>query len=270
MGALIHPTAIVDSGAELGVDVVVGPYAIIADNVVIGARTRIDSHAVINTYTRMGEGNHIYPHASIGGEPQDLKFHGEESWLEMGDNNRVREFATLNRGTESGGGITRIGSNNLFMSYCHVAHDCIVGNGVVFSNGATLAGHVQVGDHAIMGGFSAVHQFCRVGRHAFLGAMSGIGQDLPPFMLASASKGVNSVIYGPNAVGLRRLGASKELIAALRQAYRIIWHQKIPRQEALEDVESLYGHFPELMELVEFLRTAERGFLPGASEEQDQ
>ena len=156
------------------------------------------------------------------------------------------------------------------MSYCHVAHDCIVGNGVVFSNGATLAGHVQVGDHAIMGGFSAVHQFCRVGRHAFLGAMSGIGQDLPPFMLASASKGVNSVIYGPNAVGLRRLGASKELIAALRQAYRIIWHQKIPRQEALEDVESLYGHFPELMELVEFLRTAERGFLPGASEEQDQ
>lgn len=270
MSAQIHPTAIVDPGAEIGDEVVVGPYAIVADKVVIGAGSRIDSHAIINMYTRMGAGNHIYPHASIGGEPQDLKFSGEESWLEMGDNNRVREFATLNRGTEAGGGLTRIGSNNLFMSYSHVAHDCIVGDHVVFSNSATVAGHVQVGDYAILGGFAAVHQFCRVGRHAFLGAMSGMGQDLPPFMLASASKGVSSVVYGPNAVGLRRIGASKELIAALRQAYRIIWQQKIPRQEAMEDVESLYGHFPELMELVEFLRTAERGFLPGASEGPEQ
>ena len=269
MSTQIHPTAIVHPDAELGEGVVVGPYASIEENVFIGARTRIDAHASIKKFVRMGEDNHIYSHACVGGDPQDLKFHGEESWLELGSRNRVREFSTLNRGTEAGGGLTKIGDDNLFMAYCHVAHDCRVGNSVVFSNAATLAGHVDVDDYAILGGLSAVHQFCRVGKHAFLGAMSGMGQDLPPYMLASASKGVNSVVYGPNAVGLRRLGASQELIAALRQSYRIIWLQKIPRQQALEQVLAEYGNFPEIASLIDFLRTAERGFLPAPAEDQE-
>ena len=269
MGTQIHPTAIVHAGAELSEGVIVGPYAIIEEDVIIGAGTRIDAHAKINRFVRLGANNHIYSYACVGGEPQDLKFAGEESWLEMGDNNRVREFSTLNRGTESGGGVTRIGNHGLFMSYCHVAHDCHVGDNVVFSNGATLAGHVHVGDSAILGGLAAVHQFCRVGEHAFLGAMSGISQDLPPFMLASASKGANSVVYGPNVVGLRRMGASQELLGALRQAYKIIWLQKIPRQEAMEQVHNEYGSLPEIAAIVEFLRTSERGIVPGPADEQE-
>lgn len=269
MSTQIHPTAIVHPDAQLGEGVVVGPYAIIEENVFIGARTRIDAHASIKKFVRMGEDNHIYSHACVGGDPQDLKFHGEESWLELGSRNRVREFSTLNRGTEAGGGLTKIGDDNLFMAYCHVAHDCRVGNSVVFSNAATLAGHVEVGDNAILGGLSAVHQFCRVGHHAFLGGMSGMNQDLPPFMLASASKGANSAVYGPNAVGLRRMGASQELIGALRQAYRIIWLQKIPRQEAIEQVAAEYGNISEIASLVDFLRGAERGFLPAPPEEQE-
>ncbi len=269
MSAQIHPTAIIHPNAELGEGVVVGPYVIIEDKVIIGAGTRIDAHATIKTFVRMGEGNHIYSHACVGGEPQDLKFHGEDSWLELGNRNRVREFSTLNRGTEAGGGLTKIGDDNLFMAYCHVAHDCRVGNNVVFSNAATLAGHVEVGDSAILGGLSAVHQFCRVGHNAFLGAMSGMSQDLPPYMLASASKGANSVIYGPNAVGLRRMGASQELIGALRQAYRIIWLQKNPRAEALDQVLREYGDFQEVADLVDFLRSAERGVLPASVEDQE-
>ena len=266
MGAQIHPAAIIAPSAEIGDGVTVGPYAVIEENVIIGAGSRIDAHAIIKPFVRMGEDNHIYSHACVGGEPQDLKFHGEESWLEIGNRNRIREFSTMNRGTEAGGGVTRIGDGGLFMAYCHVAHDCRVGDNVVFSNGATLAGHVEVGDYAILGGLSAVHQFCRVGKHAFLGAMSGMGQDLPPYMLASASKGANSVVYGPNAVGLRRLGASQQLIGALRQAYKTIWLQKIPRQDALAQVTAEFGDFPEIADLVDFLRDAERGFLPGPPE----
>lgn len=270
MSTQIHPTAVVAASAELGEGVIIGPYAIIEENVIIGARTRIDAHAKLNSFVRMGEDNHIYSYACVGGEPQDLKYHGEESWLEIGNRNRIREFSTLNRGTEAGGGVTRIGDNGLFMSYCHVAHDCHVGDNVVFSNGATLAGHVEVGDYAILGGLSAVHQFCRVGKHAFLGAMSGMGQDLPPYMLASASKGANSVVYGPNAVGLRRLGASQQLIGALRQSYKTIWLQKIPRQDALAQVTAEFGDFPEIISLVDFLRNAERGFLPGPPESEQE
>ena len=167
----VHPTAIVHANAQIGKDVEIGPYAIIEEHVVIGDRCRIDAHAVIKDYTRMGVGNHIHSHALVGGEPQDLKFQGEVTWLELGDDNRIREFATLHRGTEGGGGITRIGSRNLRMAYTHIAHDCQLGNDIVMSNGATLGGHVRVDDFAIIGGLSAVHQFGHVGTHAFVGGM---------------------------------------------------------------------------------------------------
>ncbi len=174
MAVKIHPSAFIDPGAQLGVDVTVGPCVVIEGQTVIGDRCRIDAFASVKEYTKLGEDNHIYSYAAVGGEPQDLKFHGEESWLELGHRNRIREFATLHRGTEGGGGKTTVGDDNLLMAYTHVAHDCHVQNGIVMSNGATLAGHVTVGEGAILAGLSAVHQFVRIGRYAFVGGMSGI------------------------------------------------------------------------------------------------
>ncbi|MBL3580911.1 acyl-ACP--UDP-N-acetylglucosamine O-acyltransferase [Oleidesulfovibrio alaskensis] len=258
MAAQIHPSAFVDSKAVIGEDVVIGPCAVVEANTVIGDRCRIDAFASVKQYTRMGTDNHIYSYAAVGGEPQDLKFHGEESWLEIGDRNRIREFATLHRGTEGGGAKTVVGNDNLLMAYTHVAHDCHVKDGIIMSNGATLAGHVTVEDHAILAGLSAVHQFVRIGRNAFVGGMSGIAQDLPPFMLAVGNR---AGVHGPNLVGLRRAKASRDLIAALKSAYRLIWHSETPRKEALEQLEYEYGNFPEVLNFVEFIRSSERGIL---------
>jgi UDP-N-acetylglucosamine acyltransferase len=258
VAAQIHPSAFVDSKAVIGEDVVIGPCAVVEANTVIGDRCRIDAFASVKQYTRMGTDNHIYSYAAVGGEPQDLKFHGEESWLEIGDRNRIREFATLHRGTEGGGAKTVVGSDNLLMAYTHVAHDCHVKDGIIMSNGATLAGHVTVEDHAILAGLSAVHQFVRIGRNAFVGGMSGIAQDLPPFMLAVGNR---AGVHGPNLVGLRRAKASRDLIAALKSAYRLIWHSETPRKEALEQLEYEYGNFPEVLNFVEFIRSSERGIL---------
>ncbi len=264
--AQVHPSAVVAPGAHIGENVQIAPYAVIEDDVHIGPDCRIGSFAYISQYTRMGRGNQIFHHASVGGAPQDLKFHGEVSWLEIGDNNRIREFSTMHRGTESGGGITRVGSNCLIMAYVHVAHDCKVGNSVVMSNNATLGGHVEVGDFAILGGLSAVHQFCRVGHHAFLGGASGIGQDLPPFMLAS---GHRAKVIGPNLVGLRRLGISPELMHALKTAYRLVWHADMPRKDALEQLEKDYANLPELLDFVSFVRGAERGIVAAGRDSED-
>lgn len=261
MAAVVHPSAFVHESARLGDDVVVGPCAVIEADVVIGAGSRIDAFASVKSHTRMGERNHIHSYACVGGEPQDLKFHGEVTTLEMGDGNTVREFATLHRGTEGGGGVTRIGSNNLLMAYTHVAHDCILGSGIVMSNGATLAGHVHVGDHVILSGLSAVHQFVRIGDHAFVGGMSGIAQDLPPFMLAV---GHRAGVHSPNLVGLRRMQATRELIAALKNAYRLVWNSEVPRKEALEQLEYELGNYPEVLLFVEFIRASERGILPAS------
>ncbi|GFM37213.1 acyl-ACP--UDP-N-acetylglucosamine O-acyltransferase [Desulfovibrio psychrotolerans] len=259
MASQIHPSAFIAPGAQLGADVVVGPCAVIEDDVVIGDRSRIDAFASVKRFTRMGTDNHIHSYALVGGEPQDLKFAGEESWLEMGNGNSVREFATLHRGTAGGGGLTRVGNGNLFMAYTHVAHDCQLGNEIVMSNGATLAGHVSVDSRAILAGLSAVHQFVRIGAYAFVGGMSGISQDLPPFMLAVGNR---AGVHGPNLVGLRRLQASRELIAALKSAFRLVWHSDTPRKEALEQLEYEYGVFPEILSFVEFVRASERGILP--------
>ncbi|UZP68889.1 acyl-ACP--UDP-N-acetylglucosamine O-acyltransferase [Desulfovibrio mangrovi] len=259
MASQIHPSAFISPKAEIGDDVIIGPCAVIEDDVIIGDGCRIDAFASVKQYTRMGAGNHIHSYALVGGEPQDLKYAGEESWLEMGDNNNVREFATLHRGTQGGGGLTKIGNGNLFMAYTHVAHDCHLGNEIVMSNGATLAGHVSVQDRAILAGLSAVHQFVRIGAYAFVGGMSGISQDLPPYMLAVGNR---AGVHGPNLVGLRRLQASRELIAALKGAFRLIWHSDTPRKEALEQLEYEFGTFPEILGFVEFIRSSERGILP--------
>ena len=257
--SLIHPSAFVSEKARLGENVSVGPCAVIEDDVIIGDNCQVHAFASVKRYTRMGAGNVVHSYAMVGGIPQDLKFAGEESWLEIGDNNNIREFSTLHRGTEGGGGLTRIGNNNLIMAYCHVAHDCILGNNIVMSNGATLAGHVEVFDYAIVGGLSAVHQFARIGRYAFVGGMTGISQDLPPYMMAIGSR---AGIHGPNLVGLRRLRLPSASVTAVRTAFRTIWHSDLPRQEALDKAAADHADVPEVQEIVDFVRNSPRGVLP--------
>lgn len=263
MGVTIHPSAFVDPAAELGAGVSVGPCAVIEADVIIGDGCQIGGFASVKRYTRMGRENVVHSYAMVGNVPQDLKFHGEESWLELGDANTVREFATLHRGTEGGGGVTQIGSKNLFMAYTHVAHDCVLGNGIVMSNGATLAGHVQVGDSAIIGGLSAVHQFARIGRNSFVGGMTGIARDLPPFTLAI---GERAGISGLNLVGLRRLGVGMATVNALKKAFHTIWLSGLNKEEALSRIEGEFSSIPEVMELVEFVRNSPRGVLSASKD----
>jgi UDP-N-acetylglucosamine acyltransferase len=252
----IHPSAIVHPGAQLGQDVVVGPCCVVEDKVSIGDRCRLDPFCQIKAFTTLGADNRVHSYALVGGEPQDLKFRGEETHLTVGDNNQIREYATLHRGTEDGGGLSSVGSGCLLMGYVHVAHDCHIGDGVILSNGAMLAGHVTIDSGAIVGGMSGVHQFVRIGEEAFVGAMSGLGQDLPPFMLAA---GARAKVHGPNFIGLKRKGYSQETMAALKTAYKSIWRSETPRQEALDDVESALGSHPEIRKLVAFIRQSERG-----------
>lgn len=254
----IHPSAIISKKAKLGKNVTVGPYAIVEDDVIIGDNCQIDSFAIIAQYTTMGKDNHIYPHAFVGGDPQDLKFAGEKSELIIGDSNKIREFTTLHRGTAAGGSVTSIGSHNLIMAYCHVAHDCTVKDYVVMSNNASLAGHCYVGEYAIIGGLSALHQFTRVGAHAFVGGMTGIVQDLPPWMLAIGDRGT---VQSPNFIGLRRMNASQELISAFKRAFRLTWKSELPRADAMLQLNAEYGHLKEIRDYVEFIQTSERGIL---------
>lgn len=263
MATTIHPSAFVSPRARLGDNVTVGPCALIEDDVVIGDNCQVHAFASVKQYTRMGTGNIIHSYAMVGGIPQDLKFAGEVSWLELGDNNSVREFSTLHRGTEGGGGLTRIGSNNLFMAYTHVAHDCVLGNDIVMSNNATLAGHVVVQDCAIIAGLSAVHQFTRIGQYAFVGGMTGIAQDLPPFMLAVGGR---AGIHGPNIVGLRRKGVSSSTVTAVRAAFRLIWLSSLTRQEALDQAEQEFAGIPEVQAIIQFVRESPRGVLSAARE----
>lgn len=252
----IHPTALVAPTAELADDVQIGPYAIIEDDVTIGARTVVDAHAVIKRYTRLGEENHIHSHAVVGGEPQDLKFSGEVTWLEIGKKNSIREFSTMHRGTQGGGGLTKIGNNNLFMAYSHVAHDCLIGDHVIMSNAATLGGHIHVENYVSIGGLSAVHQFCHLGEHAFIGGMTGVVQDVPPWMLVAGGRGH---VYGPNVVGLRRINAPSQLHTALKSAFRLIWKSTLPREEALCQLLEEYGNLPDIQNFVDFIKKSTRG-----------
>ncbi len=258
MGASVHPSAFVSPKAELADDVVVGPCAVIEEDVTVGPGCRIDAFASVKRYTSLGPNCHIHSYALVGGEPQDLKYAGEPSRLELGAGNVVREFATLHRGTAGGGALTKIGDKNLFMAYSHVAHDCILGNGIVMSNGATLAGHIEVGDGVIIAGLSAVHQFTRLGAHCFVGGMTGISQDLPPYMLAV---GPRADIRGPNVVGLRRMGLGSSTVTAVRSAFRLIWLSGIPRADALIQAEHEFADVPEVLEIITFVRESKRGVL---------
>jgi len=255
----IHPTAIVSSEAQLAADVEVGAFALIGAKVTIGAGTSVGPYTRIEGTAVIGERNHFYGHGSIGGPPQDLKFKGEESRLEIGDDNTFREFVSINRGTTGGGGVTIIGSHNYFMVYSHVAHDCRVGSHTVFANSATLAGHVEVGDFATVGAFSAVHQFCRVGEHAFIGGGTMCTQDVLPYAKTVSPR--DNASFGINTIGLERKGVPKESIEALQRAYRILVRSKLKLDDALRKIESELGSVPEARYLVEFVRASKRGFI---------
>jgi UDP-N-acetylglucosamine acyltransferase len=254
-GATIHPTAIVHPGARLGVGTTVGPYATIGEHVRIGRGCRIGASAVVDGWTEIGDDNEIFPMASVGLIPQDLKFGGEETRLVIGHRNVIREFATIHRGTAGGGGVTSIGDRNLFMAYAHVAHDCHVGNHTIFGNGATLAGHVIVEDYANVGAFSGVHQFCRVGRHAFIGGYSVVTKDALPF---AKTVGNRARIYGLNTIGLVRRKFSQDAIAKLRRAYRHLLHSNTSR--ALAQIErDPTLQCDEVQYVVDFIRSSSRG-----------
>jgi UDP-N-acetylglucosamine acyltransferase len=252
----IHPTAIVHKGAELGPEVTVGPYSIIHDHVVVGTGTEVGPHVVIKPFTTIGAHCKIYQFASVGEIPQDLKFKGEETQLIIGNNNIIREYTTLNRGTAGGGGVTRIGDNNVFLSYVHVAHDCLIGNNVIMSNCATLAGHIEIQDYAIISGLVAIHQFVKVGAYAFVGGKSAVVKDIPPYVIASGDR---AKLYGLNLVGLKRRGFSSEVILALKKAYRLFFRSKLTIQQALEAASQELPDLPEVRRFVDFIQRSERG-----------
>lgn len=253
---MIHATAIIDQGARLADDVSVGPYSIIGAEVEIGSHTSIGPHVVINGPTRIGKENQIFQFSSIGEIPQDKKFAGERSTLEIGERNIIREFVTLNRGTADGIGKTVIGSDNLFMAYSHVAHDCIIGNHTVLANAASLSGHVAVGDYTILGGFTSVHQFTQIGSKAFCGLGSVVVQDIPPFSTAAGNR---ARTIGINKEGLKRRGFSPDLIRALHQSFRALLISRTPKKEVYENLQPLCDQYPEVEEFVSFIRNSKRG-----------
>ncbi|MEX2615974.1 MAG: acyl-ACP--UDP-N-acetylglucosamine O-acyltransferase [Alphaproteobacteria bacterium] len=253
----IHPTAIVDPAASLGDDVEIGPYCIVGADVVLADRVRLHSHVVIGGKTDIGAETEIFPFASIGLVPQDLKYSGEESTLVIGRRNRIREYVTMNPGTADGGMVTRVGDNCLFMVSAHVAHDCIVGDNVIMANNATLGGHVVVGDFAILGGLSAVHQFVRIGRHAIIGGMSGVENDVIPYGSVVGDRGQLS---GLNIIGLKRRNFANKEIHNLRTAYRMLFAEEGTMVERVDDVSAIFGDNAVIMEIVEFMRaTSQRG-----------
>lgn len=255
---MIHQTAIVDAGAELDSKVEVGPYAIIGGQVRIGAGTRIQSHAVIQGPTTIGCDNQIHPFCVIGGEPQDKKYAGESTGLVIGDRNTIREGCTISRGTVQDGGMTSLGDDNWIMAGVHIAHDCHVGSHTIFSNNATLAGHVHVGDWAIFAGFSGAQQFCRIGAHSFLGAYSGTNRNVPAYVMVA---GLPSEPRGINSEGLRRRGFTAQQISNIKQAYRLVYRQSLKLAEAIREIEALVPEQPELEVFLASLRDGDRGLL---------
>jgi len=263
MSTRIHPSAVVDPAAELADGVVVGPHAVVGARVRLGEGTEVGAGAHVQGPATFGRANRIFPHACVGFDPQDLKYGGEESFLEVGDENHFREFSTVHRGTGFGGGVTRIGDGNLFMAYSHVGHDAQVGSRTVFTNCATLAGHVEVGDDAVIGAFSAVHQFCRVGRHAYVGGYTVVTMDALPFV---KTVGMKATCYGLNAIGLRRKKFSREAVQQLDLALRYLLHSGLNTSQAVERIRGELAGQPEVDDLVEFVESSKRGFvkaLPG-------
>ncbi len=251
---MIHPTAIIEKGAEIAEDAEIGPYCVVGKDTAIGAGTRLMHHVSVDGHTALGSSCTIHPFASLGGPPQDITYKGEETTCIVGNNNVIREYVTVNRGTKSSG-TTKIGNNNFIMAYCHIGHDCVVGNHVIMANGATLGGHTYVDDFANLSAFCAIHQFCKVGKYAFVSGLTGIPKDVPPFMMAAGGR---ASLYGLNVVGLERRGFSKEEIATLKKAYRLLFRSSLSLQASLQKIEEqLEGE--HIRELVDFVRSSERG-----------
>lgn len=250
MSADIHPTAIVEDGASLGTGVKIGPYCVVGPEVAIGDGTELISHAVVAGKTTMGRNNRVFPFASIGQQPQDLKYHGEPSRLEIGDNNVIREQVTINPGTEGGGMLTKVGNNVLMMVGAHVAHDCMVGNNCILVNNATLAGHVTLGDFAIVGGLSAVHQFVRIGKHVMIGGMTGVENDVIPY---GSVTGNRAKLQGLNLIGIKRRGFDRDTIHDLRAAYRLLFAQEGTMAERIADVSQMFGANEPVKEILDFI-----------------
>ncbi len=252
----IHPSAIVAPTARLGAGVTIGPYSTIGDQVTLGDGTTVGAHVVVEAGVEVGRNCRIFSHAVLGSEPQDLKFRGEKSMLIVGDGTVIREFATLNRATSGGGGKTVVGRGCLIMAYAHVAHDCHLGDGVILANAATLGGHIVIEEHAIVGGLTGVHQFCRIGAHAIIGGCSGIILDIPPFVKA---QGNVARLFGLNTVGLKRRNFPPEAIRHLKQAYRLLFLSGLNTSQALERITAELPACAEVQHLVHFIKTSERG-----------
>ena len=255
---MIHPTAVVHAGAKLAEGVSVGPYSIIGEHVEIGEGTSIGPHVLIEGRTRIGARNRIYAFCSLGGEPQDKKYAGEATALEIGERNTIREYCSLNCGTVQDGGVTRVGSDNWIMAYVHIAHDCQVGNHTVFANLATLAGHVHVGDYAILGGFTGAHQFVSIGAHAITGVATVLLQDVPPYVVAA---GNTAKPFGINSEGLKRRGFSSAKIAAIKRAYKTLYRSGLALEEARKQIAKQIAACPELQMLLDFLERSRRGII---------
>ena len=255
---MIHPTAIVENTAELAADVEVGPYAVIGAQVLIDSGTKIGAHTVISGPTRIGKNNHIFSHISLGQAPQDKKYQGELTSLEIGDGNTIREFCTINRGTAQDVGVTRIGRNNWIMAYVHIAHDCQIGDNTVFANSVQLAGHVHIGDYAILGGFTGVHQFVHIGAHSFMGIATILTQDVPTYVTVSGNP---AKPFGINSEGLSRRGFSAESIAHIKRAYKTLYRNGLSFEEAKANIVAQVETHPELKLLSDFLNASTRGIV---------
>lgn len=255
MTQIFHPTAIIHPNAKIGSNVRIGAYSVVGENVTLADDVVLHSHVVVEGRTEIGKRTVIFPFASIGHAPQDLKFHGEESALIIGENNTIREHVTMNPGTEMGGMVTRIGNNGLFMMACHIAHDCIIGDHVILANNATLGGHVTVGDYAFIGGLAAVHQFIRIGTHAVIGGMSGVENDVIPY---GRVKGERAFLAGLNLIGLDRRGFTKDQVRTLQKAYNQIFAEDETLEQRLGKAEKDYADQPQVMELIQFAREKTR------------
>jgi UDP-N-acetylglucosamine acyltransferase len=254
---MIHPTAIVHPTAEIDENVEIGPYTIIEENVIIDEGTRVGPHVVIRQNTTIGTNCQIFQFASIGERPQDLKYSDEETATIIGCNNVIREYVTIHRASVHGDGKTELGNRNFLMAYCHVAHDCKIGNHVIMANGATLGGHIEIQDHAILGGLSAAHQFVRIGTHCIVSGLTGIPQDIPPYTMAA---GERARLYGLNVTGLKRHNFSDDTLRSLKKAYRLLFRSKLPLSQAVERVQNdKIASVPEVAHMVDFIRHSERG-----------
>jgi UDP-N-acetylglucosamine acyltransferase len=260
----IHPTAVIHSQATLGDDVEIGPFVVVGQRVTLGDGVRVDAHACVEGPTTIGAGTRLFPFCSVGSDPQDLKYDGEETSLEIGANNIIREGVTISRGTGAGGALTRIGDNNLFMANSHIAHDCHVGSNCIFANSAALAGHVVVGDGAVLGGMAGVHQNVRIGRLAMVGAGAMCAQDVPPFTIA---QGDRARLFGLNIIGLRRAGFGHDDVQSLKQAYRTLFLAGTPLRMAITQVREDLGDVAEVAALLAFVEESQRGICRGARHE---